>query len=183
MNWSSCSVCGYIRRSHSSSGQGWIQPSLFQGCVCVLYWGSRIETGRTLVEPTVFQTLNLFCIFKLQNSGFGGGGGFLICHCSSFAWNQLWYLQVVFDLWSMLPFLHAVMCIRDRPSYFAERLYKSMKVHSETWIVKFQLLGAYEKPCVHSLWRSVLLKLNQLLLISTLENSLYGFWFTTTFGM
>ena len=76
----------------------------------------------------------------------------------------------MFDL-RFMPSFSAVTCVRDRPTYFAERLYKSMKVHPETRIVKFQLLGAYEKPCVHSLWKSVQLELNQLLLISTI-------WFT-----
>ena len=58
----------------------------------------------------------------------------------------------------------AVMCVRDRPSYFAERLYKSMKVHSETRIVKFQLLGAY--VCTFPV-KECPTRAYQLLLIST----------------
>ena len=59
------------------------------------------------------------------------------------------------------------MCVRDRPSYFAERLYKSMKVHSETRIVKFQLLGAYEKAMCTFPVKEYPTRAYQLLLIST----------------
>ena len=41
-----------------------------------------------------------------------------------------------------LSFLLAVTCVYDRPSYFAERLYKSMKVLPETQIVMYNFFSS-----------------------------------------
>ena len=78
-----------------------------------------------------------------------------------------------------LSFLLAVTSVYDRPTYFAERLYKSMKVLPETQIVmynfqrmKSQLMKSHVYMYIQC--KTVSNKCKQLLLNSTPENSLYG---------
>jgi len=73
-----------------------------------------------------------------------------------------------------LSFLLAVTSVYDRPTYFAERLHKSMKVLPETQIVmyNFQLMKSHVYMYIQC--KTVSNKCKQLLLNSTPENSLYG---------
>ena len=70
----------YIRRSHSSSvtsGESNLVYSKAHGCVYYTEDQGMTDledAGMALVGLTVFQILNLFCVFKLQNSGWAGGG-------------------------------------------------------------------------------------------------------------
>ena len=67
-----------------------------------------------------------------------------------------------------LSFLLAVTCVHDRPSYVAERLYKSMKVLLEIFqVLKSHVYMYIQCERVSNQW-------NQLLMNSTPENSLYG---------